>query len=578
MIKKMMFLMNKKEKQQLPLLLLEIIFGALLETVGISAILPAINVLIDPEAIYGDGYIAALYRIGGFNSLYSFEITLMITIIGFFILKNIFLFFMRYHQNLFINKGQKTLTQRLMKAYFSQPYIYFTEKNPADLQRNVSADVGKCYQTILSILTIITQGCVAIALTIFLFISDWIITLLILGIVIVTMLIFLRLTHRLNSKYGKVSREQGQKVIQWINQSFGGIKEVKLFNRESFFLAKIDDAYSKSATAECMVNVFSSVPNMIMELISISAIMIAAIVKIQMGGNLNEFVSVLAAFALAAIRLIPTVGNVSLSINRVAFNRASIQGIYEELKVLESNCSRQEINNRGSGEKLSFKDKLIVNNISFKYPGGNAEVLSNVSFEISRGQSIAFIGPSGAGKTTMADIILGILKPSSGNIEVDGKNIENDIQGWYKQIGYIPQSIYLMDDSIKNNIAFGLSESEIDDERVWIAIRKAQLEEFVKELPDGLNTNLGDRGIRCSGGQRQRLGIARALYDDPEFLILDEATSALDNDTEKAIMDAVDGLKGEKTILIIAHRLSTTKNCDIIYKVENRSITREQRC
>lgn len=219
MIKEIMFLMNKKEKQQLPILLIEIIFGAILETVGISAILPAINVLIDPEVIYGNGYIAKLYQIGKFDSLYKFEIALMESVIAFFIVKNIFLFFMRYHQNFFINKGQRTLTQRLMEAYFSQPYIYFTQKNPADLQRNVSADVGKCYQTVLSILTIITQSCVAAALIIFLFISDWMITLLILEIVVAAMLIFLVLTQRLNLKYGKISRVQGEKVIQWINQS-----------------------------------------------------------------------------------------------------------------------------------------------------------------------------------------------------------------------------------------------------------------------------------------------------------------------------------------------------------------------
>lgn len=574
MIKKMFFLMNKKDKCQLPVLLIEIILGAILETVGISAILPAINVLIVPEAIFGDGYIAKLYQWGGFKSLYDFEITLMIVIICFFVIKNIFLFFMNYHQNFFINKGQRTLTHRLMKAYFSQPYIYFTEKNPADLQRNVSGDVGKCYQTVLSMLTIITQSCVAIALVIFLLISDWMITVLVLGIVIVSMSLFLKLTHRLNIRYGKVSREQGQKVIQWINQSLGGIKEVKLFNRESFFLKKIDDAYSRSSIAECMVNVFSSVPKMIIELVSISAIMIAAIVKIKNGGDLSEFVSVLAAFALAAIRLIPNIGNISLQINRVAFNKASIQGIYDELKTLEEGCI-ENLSNDKKCTKLSFKDKLVINDISFKYPNGKKEVLTGISFEIFRGQSIAFIGPSGAGKTTMADIILGILKPSVGDIVVDGKNIESDIYGWYKQIGYIPQNIYLMDDSIRNNIAFGLNESDIDDEKVWMAIRKAQLEEFVRELPDGLNTNLGDRGIRCSGGQRQRLGIARALYDDPEFLILDEATSALDNDTEKAIMEAIDGLKGKKTILIIAHRLSTTKNCDITYKIDNCKIVKE---
>ena len=215
---------------------------------------------------------------------------------------------------------------------------------------------------------------------------------------------------------------------------------------------------------------------------------------------------------------------------------------------------------------------LSVKQVSFHYEDNEKEILSNVNLNIKRGTSIAFIGPSGAGKTTMADLILGILHPTSGIIEADGKNIEDNIKGWYKQIGYTPQTIYLMDDSIRNNIAFGLKEDEIDDDKVWKALEKAQLDEFVKGLPEGIDTNLGDRGVRCSGGQRQRLGIARALYNDPEFLILDEATSALDNETEKAIMEAIDGLKGKKTLLIIAHRLSTTKNCDQIYKIQNQRI------
>ena len=551
MIKQLKFIMNQKEKRQLPFLLVEIVIGALLETIGVSAILPVINILIEPESINGDGYIAQIYRIGKFEDLRSFETTLFIAIIVFYILKNIYLTAMRFHQNYFINVGQRTLTNRLMNGYFRQSYSYFTKKNIADLQRNVSSDVGKCYQTVLAMLTIVTQGFVAIALLLFLLISDWMTTVLMMGMVGVVMLTFLKITNKLNYRYGTISRREGEQVIQWINQSFGGIKEVKLFGREQFFLKKIDKSYSESSIAECKVNVISTLPSAIMDIANL--------------------ISVLAAFALAAIRLIPVMGNLSSSIGRVTFCKSSIDGICKELKELEGKCiegsKRLECK-----EDITFKQMLSVKQVSFHYEDNEKEILSNVNLNIKRGTSIAFIGPSGAGKTTMADLILGILHPTSGIIEADGKNIEDNIKGWYKQIGYIPQTIYLMDDSIRNNIAFGLKEDEIDDDKVWKALEKAQLDEFVKGLPEGIDTNLGDRGVRCSGGQRQRLGIARALYNDPEFLILDEATSALDNETEKAIMEAIDGLKGKKTLLIIAHRLSTTKNCDQIYKIQNQRI------
>jgi ABC-type multidrug transport system fused ATPase/permease subunit len=571
MIKQLKFIMNQKEKRQLPFLLVEIVIGALLETIGVSAILPVINILIEPESINGDGYIAKIYRIGEFEDLRSFETTLFIVIIVFYVLKNIYLTAMRFHQNYFINVGQRTLTNRLMNGYFRQSYSYFTKKNIADLQRNVSSDVGKCYQTVFAMLTIVTQGFVAIALLLFLLISDWVTTVLMMGMVGVVMLTFLKITNKLNYRYGTISRREGEQVIQWINQSFGGIKEVKLFGRERFFLKKIDKSYGESSIAECKVNVISTLPSAIMETICIVAIMVTIIIKMYTGGDMANLISVLAAFALAAIRLIPVMGNLSSSIGRVTFCKSSIDGICRELKELEGKCIEGSKQLEGK-EDITFKQMLSVKQVSFHYEDNEKEILSNVNLNIKRGTSIAFIGPSGAGKTTMADLILGILHPTSGVIEVDGKNIEDNIKGWYKQIGYIPQTIYLMDDSIRNNIAFGLKEDEIDDDKVWKALEKAQLDEFVKGLPEGIDTNLGDRGVRCSGGQRQRLGIARALYNDPEFLILDEATSALDNETEKAIMEAIDGLKGKKTLLIIAHRLSTTKNCDQIYKIQNQKI------
>lgn len=579
MWKKIIYILSKQERRQLPLLMAEIIIGAVLETAGISVILPIVNILVQPEIVEGQGLLAALYRLLGVKNINQFAVVLMLFLIGFYLFKNVFLFIMHYHQFYFINKGQMILTERLINCYFSQSYAYFTKRNIADIQRNVASDVGRCYQTILSIITIITQACIAAAIILFLFLTDWAVTVIVLGMVLVFMLSFMKLTHRMLYRYGIDTRTYGARVIQWVNQSIGGIKEVKLFNREKYFKQKIKDCYSRSVSAETKTNVISSLPALMMETVCIVSIMTACIVRIKAGGDLTDFVSTLAAFALAAIRLLPAVGGISGKINMVTFNKASIDGIYGELVDLEkagSNTDDDSWMQERTAEKMKFTDKIDVNNLTFRYEDVAENVLENVTMSIARGQSVAFVGPSGAGKTTFADLILGILEPVSGSVTVDGIPISMDIHSWYQQTGYIPQSIYLMDDTIRNNIAFGIDEKNIDDNKVWEALRKAQMETFVKKLPQGLDSNLGDRGVRCSGGQRQRIGIARALYNDPEFLILDEATSALDNDTEKAIMEAIDGLKGKKTLLIIAHRLSTTKNCDTVYRVENMGIRKER--
>jgi len=579
MIKELLYIMNKKELRQMPVLFIEIILGALLETIGISAILPVISILIEPEVIHENGFVAKLYQSGDFKSISTFMNSLLFGLAIFYVIKNIYLFIMHYHQFAFINRGQRMLTKRMMINYFSQPYIYFTNKNPADLQRNVASDVGRCYQTILSMITVLTQSCVAVALGLYLLITDWLTTVLILGIIGITLFLFIKITHNLSYKYGKITRMYGASVIQWINQSLGGIKEVKLLNREKYFINKIDDSYAYSTKAECKVNVISITPSLIMETTCIAAIMISTMVEIAVNDDLKGYISVLTAFALAAIRLIPTIGSISSRLNMITFNKSSIHGIYSELVQLEKGNREKDyqieaLTIKGI-DRVQFNSHIMVKNLCFCYPGSDTEVLHDISLCIKRGESIAFVGTSGAGKTTLADLIIGVLEPSHGTIMVDGINISKNIEGWYKQIGYIPQNIYLMDDSIRNNIAFGINEGQIDEKKIWEALKKAQLEDFVRGLPEGLETNLGDRGIRCSGGQRQRLGIARALYDDPEFLILDEATSALDNETERAIMEAIDGLKGKKTLLIIAHRLSTIQNCDVIYRIENGTIMKE---
>lgn len=305
----------------------------------------------------------------------------------------------------------------------------------------------------------------------------------------------------------------------------------------------------------------------------VTGLLIVVIVRLLLGVELNGFVSTLSVFAIAAFRMLPSFNRITNSMNTVMFNRTAVDKIYHDLQQAEKYLNEPGIL-EDSG--INFENEICLENVSFTYPEAESPILENANLKIQKNKSIAFIGASGAGKTTLADLILGILIPQSGKVSVDGKDIQENMNSWHKKIGYIPQSIYIMDDTLRNNIAFGVKERLIDDNRIWRALEKAQLKEFVETLEGGLDTNIGEGGMRLSGGQKQRVGIARVLYNDPEILVLDEATSALDTETESALMGAIDSFSGEKTLIIIAHRLSTVKNCDTIYKIENCKIVEDK--
>ena len=311
----------------------------------------------------------------------------------------------------------------------------------------------------------------------------------------------------------------------------------------------------------------ATVPKYIVETACICAVLLAILGKMYFGRfGVETFVPQLSAFAVAAMRLLPSVGKMNSYINSIMYCLPSLDLIYHDIKEVEGALAEKPKRNPDS-EMLDFKNSIHIHNVSYRYPNTDVDVLHGVSLDIQRGTTVALIGSSGAGKTTLADVILGLLPPQTGSIKADDWNVYEHMSAWHKLLGYIPQSIYLSDDSIRNNVAFGIKEEEIDDEAVTNALKEAQLYDFVMDLPEGWNTYVGDRGVRLSGGQRQRIGIARALYHDPEILVLDEATSALDNETEQAVMDSIDRLQGQKTILIIAHRLTTIRKADKIYEV-----------
>ena len=543
----------------------------MLELLGVTAIMPFIEVVMNPESIQRKWYLNILYSMFDFQSDVSFMLFLAAALIAIYIVKNLYLCIMYNLQYQFTFSNQRKLAYRMMDCYMRQPYSFHLSHNSADLIRNVSNDTNMMFVGILALLQLITETLVCITLIIFLFIQDKTITIGVTVIIGLFLLFFAKGFKRYFSRIGNEDREYNAGITKWLLQSFGGIKETKILDREDFFLNNFDYNYKNYASCERKYRFLQVAPRPIMEAVCVSSLLVVVAFKLLRGTHSVYFISTLSVFAIAAFRLLPSINRVTNYMSVIMFNKPAIDAVYKDLKRIEE-LENSKVMKNTAEEPLTLKKAIKVEKLSFKYPNAENYVLHNINFEILKNKSTAFIGPSGAGKTTLADIILGALEPTEGSVLVDDVNIQEHMSAWHKNLGYIPQSIYLMDDTIKNNIAFGINREEIDESKIWKALEQAQLKGFIKSLDKGLDTEIGEGGVRLSGGQRQRIGIARALYNDPEVLVLDEATSALDNETESAVMEAIDRLSGTKTLIIIAHRLTTIRNCDIIYEVKNEGI------
>lgn len=571
MIYELRYIFSREQKIKLLLLLVVIGIGTMLELLGVTAIMPFIEVVMNPESIQRKWYLNILYSMFDFQSDVSFMLFLAAALIAIYIVKNLYLCIMYNLQYQFTFSNQRKLAYRMLDCYMRQPYSFHLSHNSADLIRNVSNDTNMMFVGILALLQLITETLVCITLIIFLFIQDKTITIGVTVIIGLFLLFFAKGFKRYFSRIGNEDREYNAGITKWLLQSFGGIKETKILDREDFFLNNFDYSYKNYASCERKYRFLQVAPRPIMEAVCVSSLLVVVAFKLLRGTHSVYFISTLSVFAIAAFRLLPSINRVTNYMSVIMFNKPAIDAVYKDLKRIEE-LENSKVMKNTAEEPLTLKKAIKVEKLSFKYPNAENYVLHNINFEILKNKSTAFIGPSGAGKTTLADIILGALEPTEGSVLVDDVNIQEHMSAWHKNLGYIPQSIYLMDDTIKNNIAFGINREEIDESKIWKALEQAQLKGFIKSLDKGLDTEIGEGGVRLSGGQRQRIGIARALYNDPEVLVLDEATSALDNETESAVMEAIDRLSGTKTLIIIAHRLTTIRNCDIIYEVKNEGI------
>lgn len=565
-VTKIFSLLEGKEKWQTVLLMLMIVISAGAEFVGVSIIFPIINLLMGQSSVEDSIYCRIVMTFFHLESEESVIIGLIMVTIAVYILKNAYLAWMYGYIYRYAMNVRRKFAMKLMNAYMKQPYPFFVKRKTSDLIRSVNEDTGNVYEVIYSMCIVVSQAVTAACIVAYLAATNLIMTLIVVFCLLLCAGGIVKGLQRFTAKLGRANQGYAASLIKYLQQAFEGIKEIKVLNTEGYFSSMYDGVYKGYADNNRKFRVANMLPKYLIETVVIVGIMGYMAFNIKFNSNYSAIVPQLAAFVAAAYKLLPSVNSLYTYINSIQFYKASVDLLYHDIKEIESfeNEVSEEVE-----EELPFSDEIVMEHVDFRYEDAEKEVLKDCTLRIKKGQSVALIGPSGGGKTTTADLLLGLQTPNRGKITVDGIDIAKHMRSWHKRIGYIPQSIFLIDDTIRNNVAFGIPQEEIDDKQVWKALEDASLKEFVESLPEKLDTLVGERGVRISGGQRQRIGIARAIYRNPEILFFDEATSALDNETEKEVMKAIDGLHGSKTMLMIAHRLSTIENCDLIYNVEN---------
>lgn len=576
---KINYIFTARQKGRLVVLFIIILGGTVMELLGVSAVLPLVNAVLTPDAMLEKDYVRYIYELLHLTSPSQIIILLSAGLIVVYIAKNIYLIGMYKAQYQFVFNNQRRLSIQLMNCYMHQPYIFHTMHNSAELIRNISSDSSMFFNSVLAFLQLFTEISVCVVLFFFLLFTDTVITFSVTILMIFFLVLFMKYNKKRIVNFGQLSRKYSVTMSKCLRQAFGSIKETLILGKESYFVDTYNRDYDKAMSAQKKYQILCILPRPIMETVCICGLLLIVIVKLLLGQDMQGLIPTLSVFAIAAVRMLPSFNRISGYLTAIAYNKPGVDTVYDCLKAAEELLSRIESKkeDRESKEAIIFEKDIKASHVSFKYPNTDKYVLKDVTITIPKNKSVAFIGPSGAGKTTLADIILGVLAPEGGAVLVDDTDIKDRMAAWHNKIGYIPQSIYLTDDTLKRNIAFGMNNKDIDDKKIWKALQLAQLKEFVEGLEEGLDTVVGEHGTRLSGGQRQRIGIARALYNEPEVLVLDEATSALDNDTEAAVMEAINNLAGSKTLIIIAHRLSTIEKCEITYEVRDTDVIRKIR-
>lgn len=577
LLQKINEIFDKKQKRQLVLLGFMIFIGGFLETLGVSTMIPVVTVLLTPEKVqeYIDKYdfLNKICNTLHITSVNQVAVSLLLVLMAVYVIKNAYLLFLTYKQNTFITQNRNNMISRVMAEFLNRPYEQYLGADIPTVFRITDSDIPQTFALMLAVLSLASEVVVSCLIFLVLLIQNVKMTLFVMFVFgVLTLVIVKVLKPRLN-RIGAKNQAIQSRIAKWRIQATYGLKDVKVLNREEFFVRNYYETGKTGANVARNYAVLNNTPRLLIETIFIVSMLGYIAIYINGGGDVSEMMTTIATFGVAAIRVLPSVNRINTYITEIAYATPSLNFVYENLQQgMKTDAMLAERKANSQKEKLKLDDKIELNHISFHYPDSDKNIFTDAHMVVPRGKSVGIMGSSGAGKSTIVDILLGLLHAQEGQITCDGVDIFKNYESWLAQIGYIPQSIYLIDESIRDNIAFGIDADKIDEKRIWEVLEEAQLKEFIEELPEGLDTTIGDRGIRLSGGQRQRIGIARALYHDPEILVFDEATSALDNETEAAVMEAVNSFHGKKTMVIIAHRLNTIEKCDIIYKVENEKI------
>lgn len=560
-------ILDRKQKAGLLALLFVIMIGSFMEMAGVSAILPLVTLVSDPSNMERGGY-ARLASLLGITEVRELILVLAGMMILVYIIKNSYILFMYSLQYRYVYNNQRIISYRLMDHYMSREYLFHTRHGVAELHRNVRDDVDNFFIVMINIIQFITEAFTCIFLTGFLMVQDIYTTLLILGLMGVFLFLVFCVFRKKLVALGQKNRTATAKMNRGILQAFEGIKEIKARDSERYFLDVYDRAYRERVYAQRSQMLMQIAPRPLMETVMICGLLGFISLRIYSGGDIAGFIPTISVFAVAAVRMLPSFNRISAELGVILYNKASVEALYRDLQDMKEHKDMPSGGGAAESEEAChLREGIHLRDVSFYYPSRpGAVILDRVSLDIARNSTVGFIGATGAGKTTLADLIMGLLEPVEGHIYADDTDIHGSPEKWHRIIGYIPQDIYILDGTIKENIIFGAEAGSVSDEEVWEALRAAQAEDFVRRLPKGLMSEVGPGGVQLSGGQKQRLGIARALLRKPEVLVLDEATSALDNDTERAVMDAIETLSGSATLIIIAHRLSTIKCCDKVYE------------
>lgn len=567
-LKKLNKILTDKQKKKAGKVLITIIVGSFFELLGVSAIMPLMQLLMKPDKLMDMGVVSRVFHALQISSIRGALVAVCVGIILLYIFKNCYLIFSNYVQYDFSTLVKKELSVKLLKAYMRRPYTFFLNVNSGEILRGCNDDVDGVYSILEYLFTIISEGMACVLIGIYIVSVDPLIAFcalfLLTFIVLLIVFIFKPIVGKLGEKFIIAQAQKNKAIFQTI----GGIKELYVMQRKDLFVETYEEASEDVRRTQRNHEALNASPERIIEGLSISGLIGIVLYRLLLGVDITDFVPTLATFAMAAFKIMPSAGKISSRVTKIMYSIPMLDNVYENVIMAEKELKEQEkyeSEHHIEDKQITFSEVLDIKHVTWQYAEQNVPVLDNITLQIHKGECIALIGASGAGKTTLADVILGLLKPLKGQILMDGHDVYAMPMQWAKIIGYVPQSVYLIDDTIRNNVAFGMKQ--IDDKDIWNALEQAQLKEFVQHLPNGLDTVVGERGIKFSGGQRQRVAIARALFNRPQILVLDEATAALDNETENALMEAIEKLQGQITMIIVAHRLSTIRNCDRIYEV-----------